>query len=250
MSFDEIGARFRKINAAKEEETPQPEALDPAEARTLRSRMLGVLIRDARQDSGYSEQDMANFLAVPLEDYMTWEYGYATPSLPLLEVLAYVLKIPVSHFWGTQTLEQQQLERVIDSDEYITVRTRMIGLTVRSKREAARLSQQEFADQLDLPLEHIQGFEAGVYQIPMDVLQGMANTLNLSLTEFLDSTGRVAQFFELQELMKVMRELDPDVRAFIAVPSNAAYIRLAMTLAKMPTESLRDLAEGLLDITL
>ena len=250
MSFDDVGARFRKINKAKEEEQPKPQPIDPAEARTVRARMLGVLIRDARQDSGFSEQDVATMLAVPVEDYMTWEYGFATPSLPLLEVLAYILKVPVSHFWGTQTLEQQQLERRIDSDEYITLRTRMIGLTVRSKREALGISDADFAQKIDIPLEHLQGFEAGIYQIPMAILQSMASELNVNLSAFLDTHGRVAEFFALQELMKVVREMDPDVKEFISVPSNVAYIRLAMTFSQMPTDALRSLAEGLLDITL
>lgn len=246
MGFDDIGNRFRKISEAKAQEQPVEPQLDPAEVRALRERMLGVLIRDAREDSGFTAEDMAAYLGVAKDDYLAWEYGYGTPSLPLLEVLAYFLKIPVSHFWGTHTLQQAQLERQIDIDEYITLRTRMIGVMVRARRELLGIAVGDFAKQIDIPLEHLQAFETGVYQIPMAMLQSMANALDVSLSYFLDESGRVAEFFEMQEMMKQLNRTPEDVRDFIAVPSNEAYIRLAMSLAELPTDTQRQLAESLL----
>ncbi|PJF44676.1 MAG: hypothetical protein CUN55_02805 [Phototrophicales bacterium] len=250
MSLSDAAARFRKINAEKAQETPSTEPLDPAEARALRSRMLGVLLRDARLDSGYTEQDIANYLGVSVDDILAWEYGYGTPSLPLLEVLAYFLKIPVSHFWGTETLQQQQMERAIDADEYITVRTRMIGLMIRTRRESLGISVDELAQKLDIPTDELLYYEQGYYQIPMALLTEIANILDVSISYFLDANSRVGEFFELLETMKLFAKMDSEVRDFVSVPSNEPYIRLAMVLAKMPTESLRELAEGLLDITL
>lgn len=250
MSLSDAAARFRKLNADKAQDTPQPEPLDPAEARALRARMLGVLLRDARLDSGYTEQDIANYLGVSVDDVLVWEYGYGTPSLPLLEVLAYFLKIPVSHFWGTETLQQQQLDRTIDTDEYITVRTRMIGLLMRARRESLGLSTDDVAKRLDIPTDELVYYEQGYYQIPMALLTEVAGILDVSLSHFLDTSSRVGEYFDLLETLKLFAKMDSDVRDFVSVPSNAPYIRLAMTLAKMPTDSLRELAEGLLDITL
>ncbi len=250
MSLSDAAARFRKISADKAEDNPEAEPLDPAEVRSLRARMLGVLLRDARLDSGYTEQDIANYLGVDVDDVLVWEYGYGTPSLPLLEVLAYFLRIPVSHFWGTETLQQQQLDRTIDTDEYITVRTRMIGLMMRTRREAQGLSTDAVAQRLDIPTDEWVYYEQGYYQIPMALLTEVANILDVSVGYFLDSSSRVGEFFDLLETMKLFTKMDGDVRDFVSVPSNEPYIRLAMTLAKMPTESLRELAEGLLDITL
>jgi transcriptional regulator with XRE-family HTH domain len=246
MGFDDIGNRFRKISEAKAQEHPPEPQLDPAEARAIRERMLGVLIRDAREDSGFSVEDMAAYLGVAVDDYLAWEYGYGTPSLPLLEVLAYFLKIPVSHFWGTHTLQQAKLERQIDIDEYITLRTRMIGVMVRAQRESLGIPREDFANGIDAPLEHVEAFENGVYQIPMAMLQSMANALDVNVSHFLDESGRVAAFFEMQELIKQLNKTPEEVRDFIAVPSNEAYIRLAMTIANMPTETQRQLAESLL----
>jgi hypothetical protein len=44
--------------------------------------------------------------------------------------------------------------------------------------------------------------------------------------------------------------MNPDVRAFVANPSNHAYIELAMKFADLGTEKLRNIAEGILEITL
>lgn len=249
MSLSDAAARFRKINADKPEEV-KPEPLDPAEMQALRARMLGVLLKDARLDSGYTEQDIANYLGVAVDDVLVWEYGYGTPSLPLLEVLAYFLKIPVSHFWGTETLQQQQLDRTIDTDEYITVRTRMIGLMIRTRRESLGMSTDTLAERIGVPTDELNFYEQGYYQIPMALLTEMANALEVSISHFVDANSRVGEFFELLEIMKLFAKMDSDVRDFVSVPSNEPYIRLAMTLASMPTDSLRELAEGLLDITL
>jgi hypothetical protein len=46
-----------------------------------------------------------------------------------------------------------------------------------------------------------------------------------------------------------LNELPPDVRDFVLSPTNALYLRIAMLLSAMKADSLRQIAETLLDIT-
>jgi ABC-type arginine transport system ATPase subunit len=46
-----------------------------------------------------------------------------------------------------------------------------------------------------------------------------------------------------------INELPPDVRDFVLNPTNALYLRIAMLLSAMKADSLRQIAETLLDIT-
>jgi hypothetical protein len=44
-------------------------------------------------------------------------------------------------------------------------------------------------------------------------------------------------------------ELPPDLRDFVLKPTNTLYLRIAMLLSSMKADSLRQIAETLLDIT-
>src|SRR5690242_229750 len=96
MTFGDVSARFKK----KQEETapPPPAERNYQDVHLLRARILGVLIRDARLATGVSEEETAQALDVSPDLIREWEFGNNPPSLPQLEMLAYYLGIPISHF--------------------------------------------------------------------------------------------------------------------------------------------------------
>ena len=53
-----------------------------------------------------------------------------------------------------------------------------------------------------------------------------------------------------QQLLELIDQLPDDVREFVLKPANVLYLRLAMLLSDLSTETLRQLGEGFLDITL
>lgn len=252
MGFSDVGARFKKLAADKEREQAEQErqAADPAEVNALRARMLGVLIRDARIDAGYSVEAVATELEVPSAQIVDWEFGRDTPSLPQLELLGYFLQVPVSHFWGTETMMFQRSQRSIDGQEYMRLRDHMIGVQLRTQREKRGETREAVAERVGIEPATLEAFEIGQQAVPMVTLVHLASVLEVNLNYFLEAMGRIAEFFQLQELMKVFADMPEDVRSFVSVPANQAYIRLAMSLAEMPTDALRTFAEGLLDITL
>lgn len=253
MGFGNVSARFKQHagdedtnKKSKQEQKP----VDLPELYALRAKMLGVLVRDARVASGYTVEDVAAELGVAAETVVEWEFGRYSPSLPELELLAYFLKIPISHFWGTETLVQQQSRRTVDGREFMTLRTHMIGAMVRARRESEGIALIDLAAQVGVPAETLYAYELGQLAVPMAVLVSLASFLRVNLEYFLVDSGRVGEYFGVQEGAKVLSGMSPDVRAFVSTPKNEAYIRVAMTLANLPTEDLRKLAEGLLDITL
>lgn len=251
MSFSDAAARMKKINAAKEDADAQAKQVDLEELYALRARMLGVLVRDARVASGYAVEDIADTVNVSVDTVVNWEFGREVPSLPQLELLAYFLQIPVSHFWGSETLLEQQTRRGIDGDEYQAVRNHMIGIMLRTQREALQWTVEQVAEAIGLDnSEVLVLYEQGRVPVPMTVIVALASVLKVNLSYFLEDTGRIATFFEVREALKAFEDMPEDIREFVSKPSNQAYIRVAMSLAHMPTEALRALAEGLLDITL
>lgn len=250
MSFSDAAARMKKISATKEEAEALAKQVDFEELYALRAKMLGVLVRDARVASGYSVEDIADTLNAMTETVVNWEFGREVPSLPQLELLAYFLQIPVSHFWGNETLLEQQSQRNIDSSEYQTLRNHMIGIMLRTQREAHQWTVEQVAEYAGLSAEAVALYEQGRVPVPMTVITSLASVLKVNLSYFLEDTGRIAAFFEVHEALKALGDMPEDIREFVSKPSNQAYIRVAMSLAHIPTEALRALAEGLLEITL
>jgi transcriptional regulator with XRE-family HTH domain len=249
MSFDDVAARFKNKQAEQEQQLPH-EPVDPAELEAIRARMLGVLIRDAREASGYSQEGLAEAIGISDDDLRDWEYGRNVPSLPQVELIAYTLQVPLSHFWGTVTFEQQRQQRIVDVSEYTILRNRMIGVLINSARETKNLSAAELGASLNIDVDDIRGYETGQLPVPMTVLVALSSALNVNMSYFLDDSGRVGEFLEIREALELFEQMPEDVREFVSVPANQVYIRVAMALAEIPTNNLRTLAENLLDITM
>src|SRR6185295_13427996 len=99
------------LKKKQEDQAPPSVERDHEEVHLLRARILGVLIRDARQASGKTQTEVAAELRVSEDHVRDWEYGRVAPSLPELEMLAFFLGIPVSQFWSTKTISAQDDEK-------------------------------------------------------------------------------------------------------------------------------------------
>jgi transcriptional regulator with XRE-family HTH domain len=216
----------------------------------LRARILGVLIRDAREAAGLSQEQCATHIGVPVDTLSAWEFGKAAPSLPQLELLAYVLDVPISHFWGTETLLQQASARMIDYGEYVTLRGRLIGALLRSAREKRNMTPDQLAAEAGIPVSSVTAYELGQKPIPLSVLVTLAQSCNVNLSYFLEEGSRVGEFLTLQEDLKHLADMPENLRHFVASPVNQSYIELAMRLSQLSTPELRGIAESILSITL
>lgn len=249
MSFSDIAARLRKHSdekAAADVDAPR----NFEELYLLRARILGVLIRDARQAADLSVEKCAAQVGVSTDTFTRWELGKAMPSLPQVELLAYYLNVPISHFWGTETLERQAARQSVEPGEYIALRNRLVGALLRAAREQSNLTPDQLADETGVSANHINAYELGQRAIPVPVLVTLASMLHVNLSYFLEDGNRVSQFLTVQEDLKQIAEMPDEMRHFVASPVNQAYLELAMKLAQMSSDELRGIAEAILNITL
>jgi transcriptional regulator with XRE-family HTH domain len=209
-----------------------------------------VLIRDARINAGRSLEDCAATLNVPVEMFEAWEYGDEIPSLPQLEIIAYLLGVHVSHFWAHNTLEATKSTALNAQDAYVGLRQRMIGALLRQAREELQMTQEQLADVSHLPLESIEAYELGEHPIPMHELMVMCSALKRNLNYFLETSSQIGELLALKEQWRHFIELPEDLRRFAANPLNIGFIEVAMMLAQMPTDRLRRVGESVLNITM
>lgn len=250
MDFKDISARLRQVKEQEAASANPDKLYDSAESYRLRAKMLGVLIQNARVAAARTIEDCARLLNVTPQIIQAWEYGEQAPSLPQLELLAYYLDVPVSHFWGQETIDNERAGKADAQSEYLQLRQRMIGALLRQAREEAGLTLEQVAEATYLPQSDLAQYEAGGIAVPMHQLTVLANAVNKNVSFFLETSSYIGELLQMRELWKQFKSLDEDMRAFAASPVNLGFIRIAMMFSQMPAEQLRKVAEGMLEITM
>ena len=217
---------------------------------TIRTKKLGVLIRDARLATGKSLDECAQAVGVTPDRFERYELGVEPPSLPELEILAYTLRVPLEHFWGNERLKKNGRVVTLDADQVKTLRQKMIGALLRKVRVEGKITLETVASKTGLGLEKLEQYELGEAAIPIPELESISQVLNSSIFEFQDRHGPVGNWFVEQKASREFKDLPVDLQGFVCKPINRPYLELAIRLSEMSVEKLRSVAEGLLEITL
>ncbi len=215
----------------------------------LRNRIIGLLLRDARDRARRTKRECADALGVSTSTFTAYEEGRKPISLPALEVLAYVLDTPLAHFYG-QDSELGTEEELLPLPEVLALRHRIVGALLRQCRLETGASQKELAQVLGCSTNRLSAYEYGERPIPLAELELLAQHLHLPLEYFLDNQeGPLGEWHRQQRAWQRFCEFPREVQDFIAQAVNIKYLEVAMKLSQMSAEALRGIAEGLLDIT-
>lgn len=224
---------------------------DLNEAYRIRAKMIGVLLRDARQNAGRSVDDCAAVMHVSPAQFEAWELGDDAPSLPQLEIVAYFLGVPVSHFWSASTFEAARDDHSENAQaEYQAIRDRMIGVLLRQAREELGMSLDELSAASGLPAATLEQYELGELALPMSALSALASLLRKNMRYFLETSSYIGDFLALREEWEHFAAMPEDVRRFAANPLHVGFLEIAMQLSQMPADRLRRVGESILNITM
>lgn len=217
----------------------------------LRTRKLGVLIRDARLAARKTVSETAKDIGVSSSFLRAYEEGRRAPSLPELEVLAYYLNLPIQHFWSSTALSDDAARtEQIDLNRLVGLRHRIIGILLRQKRLQASISIKALSLETGINPGRLAAYEMGERAIPLPELEAILTVIGGRVEAFFDQNGPVGKWMNDQRAIDEFLKLSPDLRAFVCMPVNRPYLELARNLSQLSTDKLRSVAEGLLDITL
>lgn len=188
-------------------------------------------------------------LRIAPETVAAWEFGDDSPSLPQLELLAYYLDVPISHFWGIETREATDHDVSRSQDDYLALRDRVIGTLVQIAREDAGMTQTALAEAAALPVEAIAAYELGELSLPLPHLSVIASALRKNINYFLENGGHLGDWLALREQWKHFTALPDSVRNFAANPLNIGFIEIAILFSQMPADRLRSVGASFLDIS-
>jgi transcriptional regulator with XRE-family HTH domain len=216
----------------------------------LRSRKLGVLIRDARLAARKTIPECARTTGVTTGIFRSWEEGHRSPSLPELEVLSYSLHLPLNRFWSKDaTSDTASPTESLNLPGIIGIRQRLIGALLRQFREKANMSPGALAELSGISTTRLKAYELGNRPIPLPELEGLTALLGGQVEMLFDQTGQIGMWMAQQKSIQDFLLLPTELQNFVSKPINRPYLELALKLSGMSTDKLRSLAEDLLDIT-
>jgi transcriptional regulator with XRE-family HTH domain len=216
----------------------------------IRSKTLGLLMRDARTHARRSITECARAIGVKSGQFRAYEEGQRAPSLPELEALVYYLDLPLDHFWSKEIKSGKPLPHEnLDLSKLLAVRQRKIGALLRQERMNASISIRNVALATGISSSRIKSYELGERAIPLPELEALVKALGGRVESFFDRNGPIGQWMLNEEAIRDFRELPLELRQFVAQPVNRPYLELAMKLSDMSKDKLRSVAENILDIT-
>ena len=218
---------------------------------TLRTRKLGVLVRDARMAGRKTVTEVAKAMGISPALLRAYEEGRKAPSLPELEVLAYYLNLPIQHFWSSDALSDDSARtEPINLAQLVALRQRIIGTLLRQKRLQTSISLKGLSFETGISQARLKVYELGESAVPLPELEAILSVIGGRVESFFDQNGPVGRWMNDQAAIQEFLKLSPELRAFVCTPVNRPYLELARNLSQLSTEKLRSVAEGLLDITL
>jgi len=220
-------------------------------ATTIRSRKLGVLLRDARLTAGKNIQECAQAVGVNASQYEAYEFGETSPSLPEAEILAYFLNFSFDYFKGNVTASRIDKKPIkVEPQQVLKIRQRMIGVLIKKTRIKAGMTVDDFSHKVGISPIELENYEMGEIPIPLPILEALALDLNRPIKDFQDRQGPIGKWETQQRAIQSFVELSIELQTFVTKPINRPYLELAQRLSEMSVEKLRGVAEGLLEITL
>jgi transcriptional regulator with XRE-family HTH domain len=222
----------------------------PNSPQYLRNKMLGVLLKDAREASHRTVRETADSIGMTVSMLSAFESGRRAITLPELEALAYTYDVPIRHFlYNAQFLTDQKREK-IDLTRLIAIRQKMIATKLRQLRAEKNLRLGELSKKAGLTVRRIKSYENGDRPITLSDLESLSTAMGVEVGSFLEYHGPVGEWELNRESDDQFQKLPSDIRRFAAQPTHEPYLRLAMRMSELPVGRLREIAEAILDITL
>ncbi len=224
----------------------------------IQRKILGALIRNARERAGLDIDETASLLELDVSTLKDYESGHKEASLPELEAIAHIFDIPFDYFWSDTPFPEPQ--KSLQIRNMIVTRRIEIGQLLSQARGKMGKTEQQISDLLNCSPNRVIDYELGRLDIPLSELQRLASFLDVPFDYFLkeelkSAPSEVVQPSTPTSARSVVRpqagleHLSEDVITFLQDPANVLYVKLSMRLEGLSATNLRTLAEGILDIT-
>lgn len=214
----------------------------------LRTKKIGLLLQDARISARFEPAECSDALGIPVEQYLSYENGTAAPTLPEIEVLAYLLNVPLDHFWGSQSMNTR-INNKGNFQRLLSLRNRIVQTRLRKAIQDAGMTFDLLKEKTGFSKEDLEQILEGNASISMPELELLCTAINIRIDDFQGQKGTVGEWHRRQQSLDKFDKLTPGLQEFVSKPVNHPFIEVAQRLSNLSVDKLRNIAESLLEIT-
>lgn len=211
-----------------------------------KAKRLGARLLEERERSEISIARAAVQLGVSPEMIESMERGEIAASLPELELLANLYRVPLHELLGLVKMAPPVRLEQEKRPAFIVIRTRIIGAILKQARLDNGLSLEDSAENLGVPPNTLDEYESGNLPVPQPVLEKACNMLSIEMDSLLSPLTPKSKPVDAQSGSPA---LPAELADFVANSTNQPYLTLAKKLSEMDAAKLRTIAESLLEIT-
>ncbi len=218
--------------------------------KSLKIEFLAKNLSIAREACGKTVRECGLLLDIPASRLKNYEKGKFIPSLPEIEALSFLFRIPIIAFFTEDGVkdhlispESTQIQRVIE------IRQQIIGARIHLAREKSKISMKQLSRTASIPTSRIKRYEEGTTPIALDDLQKIVNALNLDLDDFFDHESPLGNWQNNQTKSIAFEHLPEKIKEFIADSNNLQYLKVAHNLSNIGIDTFNKLSDSLTELT-
>ena len=144
----------------------------------IRQKIVGTLVRHARQVAGRSQRELAASLHVSTYRFRQFENGERDMQLPQLETVSELCGVPLGYFFDESASPADQEIEILQTDKPRLER-KIMGALIRQARLNANQTQKACAERLGISSRRFAQYEYGQADIPPAELEMLADFLGV-----------------------------------------------------------------------
>lgn len=207
---------------------------------------LANKLEKAREASGKSIKEICDILGIPASRLKNYEKGKYLPTLPELEALSYLYRIPLSAL-----IEKDEIDGFIHEPDaallqkLLEIRNAFISTHLQLAREEKEISFKELSEKTGLTTGRIKKYETGASQPQIDELKKLTEALEISYDEMKDLESPIGKWQKMQALFDAVRNMPEELLDFISNSENYSSMKAAKQIAKIGVNNLSTLNASL-----
>jgi transcriptional regulator with XRE-family HTH domain len=145
---------------------------------TIRSKKVGICIKDARVKARKSVEETAQFLGIPESDYLAMEEGNSAPSFPQLETLSHLFHVPFDSLttWQAKESGSTLLDPTV-AMKLNSLRDHVIAAYVTKARLEKGLTLQTLSERTGISVDDLSSYEMAEKPIPFPLIGELCQVL-------------------------------------------------------------------------
>ena len=204
----------------------------------------------AREACGKTIKECSLLLNIPTSRIKNFETGKYIPSLPEIEVLSYLFKVPIISFFQKDGVNHQvHKPNSARIKRLIRIRQQIIATRIHLAREKSELSMKKLSRITSIPTSRLKRYEEADTPITLDDLQKIVNGLNLNLDDFFDHDSPLGKWQTTQSKNYAFEHLPEEIKEFITDSNNLRYLQVAYNLSKIGIDTFSNLSNSLTKLT-